>query len=106
MNMRPNFATKSKSFTTARKSMLKLVKLQSLVAKCCKIRKVYACEVCKFCTLFVFRLPQNGRNSPDVRPFCGKRTTKVYKICKRIFSLFYNISPPNLAVLLILTCTF
>ena len=31
--------------------MLKLVKLPSLVAKCCKIRKIYACEVCKFCIL-------------------------------------------------------
>ena len=24
------------------------------------------------------RLPQNGRNSPEVRPFCGKRNTKVF----------------------------
>ena len=50
-----------------------------------------------------------GGNTPEVRPFCGKRNTKVYKICKlckRIFSVFYNISPPNLAILLILTCTF
>ena len=34
---------------TALKSIPKLVKLQSLVAKCCKMRKIYPCEVCKFC---------------------------------------------------------
>ena len=33
---------RTKSITTARKSMLKLVKLQSLVAKCCKMRKIYS----------------------------------------------------------------
>ena len=49
-----NYCKKSKSFTTARKSMLKLVKLPSLVAKCCKIRKIYACKVCKFCILLYY----------------------------------------------------
>ena len=48
------FAKKSKSFTTARKSMSKLVKLPSSEAKCCKIRKIYACEVCKFFTLLYY----------------------------------------------------
>jgi hypothetical protein len=33
-------ARKTKSITTGRKSMLKLVKLQSLVATCCKMRKI------------------------------------------------------------------
>ena len=59
---------------------------------------------------FVLRLPQNGRSTfGEFPPFCGKRNTKVYKICKlckRIFSVFYNISPPNLAILLILTSSF
>jgi hypothetical protein len=35
--------------------------------------------------------------------------TKVYKICelyKAIFSAFYNISQPNIAILLILVCSF
>ena len=48
-------------------------------------------------------------NFGEFRSFCGKRNTKVYKICKlrkRIFSVFYNISPPNLVILLILTCSF
>ena len=34
-----------KFITTALKSVLKLVKLQSLVAKCCKMRKMQACKV-------------------------------------------------------------
>ena len=58
---------------------------------------------------FVLRLPQNGRTFGEFRPFCGKPNTKVYiiyKLRKRIFSVFYNISPPNLAILLILTCSF
>ena len=45
---------KAKSFTTARKSIFKLVKLPSLVTKCCKIRKIYAGEVCKFCLLLYY----------------------------------------------------
>ena len=34
------------------------------------------------------------------------RNTKVYKICKAIFSAFYNILQPNFAILLILVCSF
>jgi hypothetical protein len=37
------------------------------------------------------------------------RNTKVYKICKlckAIFSAFYNISQPNFAILLVLVCSF
>ena len=44
-----------KFITTALKSILKLVKLQSLVAKRCKMWKTYACEDCKFCT-YIFGL--------------------------------------------------
>jgi hypothetical protein len=29
--------------------MLKLVKLQSLTAKCCKMRQIQPCEICTFC---------------------------------------------------------
>jgi hypothetical protein len=40
---------------TARKSMLKLVKLQSLVvAKCCKMRKIQPYEICKFCIIVLY----------------------------------------------------
>ena len=37
------------------------------------------------------------------------RKTNIYKICKlrrAIFSVSYNILPPNFAVLLILRCSF
>ena len=37
-----------KFITTALNSVLKLVKLQSLVAKCCKRQKIQACKICKF----------------------------------------------------------
>ena len=31
---------------------------------------------------------------------------QICKLCEAIFSMSYNISPPNLAVLLILGCSF
>jgi hypothetical protein len=34
------------------------------------------------------------------------RNTKVYEICKAIFSALYNISQPNFAIILILVCSF
>ena len=40
--------------TTALKSILKLVKLQSLVAKCCEMRKIWPCKVCEFCILLYY----------------------------------------------------
>ena len=39
--------------TTARKSILKLVELQSLVAKCCKMRKIYM-SLAKFANFVYF----------------------------------------------------
>ena len=33
----------------AGKSIFKLVKLQSLVVNCCKMRKIWPCEIHKFC---------------------------------------------------------
>jgi hypothetical protein len=42
------WARRTKSITTARKSMLKLVKLQSLVAKCCKMRKIWQPQAALF----------------------------------------------------------
>ena len=62
---------KAKFFTTARKSMLKLVKLPSLGAKCCKIRKIYACEVCKF-RIFLYYARKSLTTSGEFRPFCGE----------------------------------
>ena len=43
-----------KFITTALKSILKLVKLKSLVAKRCKMWKMLACEDCKFCIFLYY----------------------------------------------------
>ena len=43
-----------KFIITAFKSIQKLVKLQSLVAKRCKMWKMYACEDCKFCIFLYY----------------------------------------------------
>ena len=45
------WARRTKFITTARKSILKLVKLQSLVTKCCKMRKIWHFKCSKFCIL-------------------------------------------------------
>ena len=68
---------KAKSSTTARKSILELVKLPSLVAKWCKIRKIYAWEVCKFC-IFLYYARRSLTTSGHfvVRLL---RNTKIYK---------------------------
>ena len=50
----------------------------------------------------VLPLPQNFGHV--VRLFV--RNTKIYKLCKGIFSVFYSISPPNLALLLISGSSF
>ena len=39
---------------TAWKTILKLVKLQSFVAKCCKMWKIQACEIYEFCILLYY----------------------------------------------------
>ena len=36
----------------------------------------------------------------------NKKVDKICKFCKAIFSAFYNILQPNLAILLILVCYF
>ena len=43
-----------KFITTALKSILKLVKLQSLVVKRCKMWKMQVCEDCKFCIFLYY----------------------------------------------------
>ena len=87
------------------KSKLKLVKLQSLVAKCCKIRKYIALQTLQILYTFVLHAEIATIFGPNVVAISA-RNTKVYKICKAIFSAFYNISQPNFAILLILVCSF
>ena len=44
---------RTKSIATARKSISKIIKLQSLITKFRKTRKKQPCEVCKFCIYFL-----------------------------------------------------
>ena len=37
--------------TITLKSILKSVKLPRLVAKCCKMQKIWGCKICKFCII-------------------------------------------------------
>ena len=37
---------------------------------------------------------------------CNTKVYKICKLCKAIVSVFYNISPPQLVILLILVCSF
>ena len=46
--------SRTKSNTTARKSVLEWVKLQRWVGKCCKMKKIKPCEVRKFCTVYLY----------------------------------------------------
>jgi hypothetical protein len=48
-------ARRTKSITTASKSMLKLVKLQSLAAKCCKMRKYSHAKFANFVLISITR---------------------------------------------------
>jgi hypothetical protein len=78
------------------KELINLVKLQNLVTKCCKLYGKYslASEVCIFCIrLYYVRklLPFWAENAVTM----SARNTNIYKICKlckTIFSKFYNIS--------------
>ncbi len=80
-----------------RKSILKLVKLQSLVAKCCKIRKIQPCKFREFSILLYYV----QKFAPLLsRKWCKflhviQEYTKFCKIWSAIFSAFYNISRPN-----------
>jgi hypothetical protein len=73
---------------------MKLVKLQNLVAKCCKALKNIAFQSFQILYMFVLR-------AEIVTIFGSKmvtisaRNTNIYNICKfrkAIFSVFYNIS--------------
>ena len=46
---------RTNSGSTARKTIVILVKLQSFAAKCCKIRKILPCEVFQVLYIFVLR---------------------------------------------------
>ena len=95
-----------KSITTALKSILNLVKLQSLVrniVKCKNYRPAKFANFVYFCITHGKLIPLSRK-----RYQFSPRNTKVYKICKFyrvIFFTFYNISQPNFAILLNLGCS-
>ena len=92
-----------KFITTALKNILKLVKWKSLVAKCGKCKPVKIENFVYFCITHGKLIPTSRK-----RYQCSVRNTKVYKIrklCRAIFSSFYNILQPNFAILLILGCS-
>ena len=64
-------AQRLKSFTPARGSILKLVKLPILVAKCCGVGKICASEVCWFC-VFLCYARKSLTTFGEFRPFCGE----------------------------------
>jgi hypothetical protein len=111
---------------------LRAVRLQSLVAKYCKVKKIWPCEFSNFCILLYYirtekRYPAKPRTQGlDPRwirgctPRCAKMqyilfpcaaNRKVYKNCNfavwNSFLLYnVNISQPNFVILLNLTCSF
>ena len=88
------------------KSILQLVKLQSLVAKCCKMQ--FGLQSSQILYTFVLRAEIATTFAPKTVAISA-RNTKVYKICKLcsfFFFAFYNISQPNFAILLILVRSF
>ena len=55
-----------KSITTALKSILILVKLQSLVAKYCKMQKLQACKIRQFCILLYYGICYKRKHSYNI----------------------------------------
>ena len=98
--------------STATKKVLKLVELQSLVMKCCKIGKIKHCII--FRILYYMytmweKLPASGDVLAEVAvkiKYLLPILFKICKLCRAIFSVFYNILAPNVALLLILRCSF
>ena len=91
LNFGLRIAARTKSISTARKIVTKLVKWQSLVVKCFKIRKYSLVNVCiEFVYIIVLRLEKPTAFEP-----------KLYKVCKfrkAIFCVFHVILQPNFAI--------
>ena len=49
-----NLSKAKKCFTIVKKSILKLVEMPSLVAKCCKTWKIWPRKVCKFVYIYIY----------------------------------------------------
>jgi hypothetical protein len=93
-----------KYITTTRKSILKLVKLQSLVAKCCKMRKIQPYKFLKFCiNTFVLRaeLATIFVCSIQIKSIQNLRTLQGY-----IFSILQHFATKLCNSILIIVCSF
>ena len=69
LRLNSHLGKKNEIFLAARKSVLKLVKLPSMVAKYCKYGKYTLARFANFvyiCITHGKALPKNGRNSPEV----------------------------------------
>jgi hypothetical protein len=90
-----------KNFITAWKSITKLVIFQSFVAKCCKMRIIWPCQVVIF-SHFALRGGNWQTNTLWVCqfPVCNTKWLKNGKLRKAILSAFYNISQRNNFVML------
>ena len=58
--------------------------MPSLVAKYCKIRKIYACKICKFCIYFLLR-----EEKPCYFPPISANVVGLYNILKT-FTTYYK----------------
>ena len=57
-----------KPISIAKRSTLKLAKLQNLVAKRCKMRKLQPCKICKFC-IFWYYVRENTFDGKIIKTF-------------------------------------
>ena len=72
---------------------MKLVKLQSLVAKCCKMWKIYPCKVCEFCIMYVL--------GAQIVTFLGSISARdiiIYKTCKLCKAIPLMQTLPHFAI--------
>ena len=84
---RPIFYLGKKVYS--RKSILQLVKLQSLVAKCCKMQ--FALQSSQILYTFVLRAEIATTFAPKTVAISA-RNTKVYKICKLCKAFFSHFT--------------
>lgn len=81
------------SYRTARKSILKLVKLHSLVAKCCEVREIQPCKVCKiriFCVTRGKPATSPANFGSNVVGFSA-RNTSIYNDLQSLLSYVFRI---------------
>ena len=84
-----------KSISTAGKSILNFIQFLCLVAKYCKMWKIYSCKVCEFCILLYYE-----RKGVTTMWKCGNAFSRVIQkytkfanftlLYFRHFSIFYN----------------